>query len=95
MDWIGIGNWVFGRLGLGSGVKDWDWDLGIGFFEGLGSSSTPYVAPPHSTSRPLPSTSSTALLPIGRHDTVVSRCACHGFCFLLPNIRSKKKKFSF
>jgi hypothetical protein len=40
-DWIGIGNWVFGRLGLGLGigVKDWDWELGIGFFDGLGISN--------------------------------------------------------
>jgi hypothetical protein len=40
---LGIGNWVFGRLGLGLGigVKDWDWDweLGIGFFDGLGIST--------------------------------------------------------
>jgi hypothetical protein len=38
---LGIGNWVFCRLGLGIGVKDWDWDweLGIGFFDGLGIST--------------------------------------------------------
>jgi hypothetical protein len=29
MDCIEIGNWVFGRLGLGIGVKDCDWKFGF------------------------------------------------------------------
>jgi hypothetical protein len=54
---LGIGNWVFGRLGLGLGigVKDWDWDweLGIGFFDGLGSSSTYIKQSNYETSPPV------------------------------------------